>query len=577
MHTRSKRLSGLVALGAAALLLVAACSSKTGGNGNTKTNAASPGYAECQTKPDECNSGPRKNGGSLVVALGKLLPNFNANADDGALVETVEVLNLLLPTTYWFLPSGKAQWNSDLLASEPKITKKDPQTIEYKIKPDAKWGDGTPISADDYVFAWKTLDGHDKNINAAGTTGYDQIESVTGSDSGKTVTMVYKEPYADYQGLFNQLYPAHVAAKAGDLNTDAGLEAAFKSLYDQPTVSGGAYKVSAYDKATQITLVPNPNWYGKEKPSLEQITFKFLPDVTTQIPALRNKEIQGFNVQPNVDIFNQLQQMQDVQYEITSGYAWEHLTFNTKNKFLADPKLREAITDAIDRQAIIDKTVKPYFPSAKPLNNHMFVSSAQGYKDNYTKVAPNAGNGKLDEAKKILTEAGYTGVGGTLKDKAGQPITLTLRATGTAARKQTAEVLQSQLKQLGITLNFNVTNDLSGTLGNFDFDMIVFGFAGSPLLNGNKDIWKTGGGSNYTQWGDSQLDKLLDQMSTELDQNKRFDLLNQADEIAIKCFCDLTLYDKPNLQVITKDYINIRDNNAGSYFTYNSELWGLKA
>jgi peptide/nickel transport system substrate-binding protein len=576
MHVRSKRLTGLVALGASALLVIAACSSKSGGT-QQKGPQYSPGYAECQNKPDDCNSGPRKDGGQLIVALGKVLPNFNVNASDGNLVELVEVMNLILPSTYNFMPSGKAQWNTDLLASEPQVTSQNPQTVVYKIRPEATWDDGTPITADDFTYAWKTQRGTDKNIDIAGSTGYEQIKSVTGSDSGKTVTVVYDKPYPDWVGLFGGLYPAHIAAKAGDLNTDAGLEAAFKAQYAQPTWTGGAYKISAYDKTTQISLVPNPKWYGKDKPTLTQVVFKFITDPSQQVPALKNQEIQGFNVQPNRDIYDQLQSMQNVQYEITAGYSWEHLTFNTKNKFLTDQKLREAIMDVVDRQAIVDKTVKPYFPSAKPLGNHMFVSTAQGYKDNYSAVAPDQGNGKVDAGKKILTDAGYTGVGTALKTKNGEPVVLTLRSTGTAARQQTAELLQSQLKQLGITLNYKVTTDLSGTLDGHDYDIILFGFSGSSLLNGNLDIWRTDGGNNFTLWGDPKVDELLQDMSTNLDQAKRIDDLNQADVIAIKAAVDLPLFDKPNLQVITKDFVNIRDNNAGSYFSYNSQQWGVKA
>jgi len=575
MHVRSKRLTGLVALGASALLLVAACSSKTGGT--NKGPQYSPGYAECATKADDCNSGARKEGGQIVLAQGKTIPNFNVNADDGALVESVEIMNMVQPTPYWFYPSAKIVWNKDMLVSEPAIKSQSPQTIEYKIRPEAKWDDDTPINADDFIYAWKTLDGHDKKINAAGTTGYDQIQSVTGSDSGKTVTVVFKDPYADWKGLFTGLYPAHIAAKAGDISTDAGLEAGFKAQYAQPTWSGGPFKITSYDKPTQTTLVPNPKWYGFDKPTLTQVIFKPITDASQQIPALKNQEIQGANVQPSQTIYEQLQQMANVQFEITAGAAYEHLVLNTKSPQLADQKLREAILTAIDRQAIIDKTVKAYFPDAKPLGSHTLLSNQEGYEDTLSKVAPDQGNGKVDAAKKILSDAGYTGVGTALKDKSGKAVGFTLRSTGTAARKATAEIMQSELKQLGITVTYKVTDDLSGTLEQEDFDGIVFGFAGSPLLGGTVDIWKTGGGSNYTQWGDSQVDDYLKQMATSLDQQKRYQLLHQADEIITKAAVDLPMYLKPNLMMVTKDYVNIRDNNFGSYYTYNTQQWGVKA
>ena len=110
-----------------------------------------------------------------------------------------------------------------------------------------------------------------------------------------------------------------------------------------------------------------------------------------------------------------------------------------------------------------------------------------------------------------------------------------------------------------------------------DFDMIQFGFSASPLLSGDHDLWYKDAGNNFTHWSDPQSDALLDQMTQELDPAKQAALLNQQDAIMSKAFVDLTLYQKPNLQVATNQFINIRDNNAGSYFTYNTQQWGLNA
>src|SRR5690348_4208113 len=74
MRASSKRLTGLIALAAASVLVVSACSSSKGSA--DKGPAYSPGYAECQTKPDDCNSGARKDGGQIILALGKKLPGF---------------------------------------------------------------------------------------------------------------------------------------------------------------------------------------------------------------------------------------------------------------------------------------------------------------------------------------------------------------------------------------------------------------------------------------------------------------------------------------------------------------------
>jgi peptide/nickel transport system substrate-binding protein len=204
----------------------------------------------------------------------------------------------------------------------------------------------------------------------------------------------------------------------------------------------------------------------------------------------------------------------------------------------------------------------------------------QGYVDIIQKVAPDQGSGKIDVAKKVLTDAGYTfAADGKLKDKTGAavpPLGFTY-TKGKAQRAATGEVVQAQLKKIGIDVVIKTTDDLSGTLAAEDFDMIIFGWAFSPLKSTNQDLWKTGGGNNFTQWGDPKSDELLVQMATELDSKKVIDLLNQQDEILTKAAVVLSLFQKPNMQVTTKDYVNVRDNNSGSYFTYNTQEWGVKA
>ncbi|HEY7176030.1 MAG TPA: hypothetical protein VH442_14025, partial [Micromonosporaceae bacterium] len=152
---------------------------------------------------------------------------------------------------------------------------------------------------------------------------------------------------------------------------------------------------------------------------------------------------------------------------------------------------------------------------------------------------------------------------------------LTFVHTDTQVRDQSATLFQAYMKAIGITVNDKVTSDLGGTLSNFDFDIIEFGFSGSPLLTQDVALWHSKSGNNFTNWSSPESDQLLDQVSTELDAQKQADLLNQQDAIMAKQFVTLALYQKPNLQVTTNQYTNVRDNNAGSFFTYNSQQWGL--
>jgi peptide/nickel transport system substrate-binding protein len=577
MHIGRKGLGGLVALTVVGLLGVAACGTSTPTGSPAQSSL---GYKTCATNPDTCNSGNRKAGGDIVVALGKFPSNWNTLSSAGAVVETVQQENLIVPSTYIFQPSGKIAWNQDLLASEPQITNQKPQTVVYKLNPNAKWNNGTPINADDFIYAWKTNNGQDKNIPAASTTGYQSIKSVTPSDNGETVTVVYSTPYPDWKGLFTTLYPAWYAKqKVGGLDTNAQLEAAYKLFYNVPTGwSGGPYVLQNYQSQQSATFVPNPAWYGRDKPTLKTLTFKYITDQTQDVPALQNQEIQALNIQPDQDTVQQLSQIPGVNYEVSAGFSFEHLEVNAASKFMKDVALREAVFDAVNIQDMIDKTIKPFFPTAKVLYSHNMVPGVPGFTDVTKQVAPDAGTGNVTKAKAVLQAAGYTGIGTKLMaPNGGGPVTINFVHTDTQVRDQSAQLVQQYLSLLGITVNNKVTSDLGTTLANHDFDIIQFGFASSPLLTGDRDLWHTGGGNNYTNWGDPQSDRLLDQMAETLDPLQQAALLNQQDAILTKAYVSLPLYQKPNLQVATNQYVNIRDNNAGSYFTYNSQQWGLAA
>jgi peptide/nickel transport system substrate-binding protein len=575
MRTRSKRLGGLVAIAAASVLVISACGTSGGGD----KQQSSPGFAACEEKPNECNNGPTKPGGSIVVALEKGLPNFNTLDSEGNVFEAGQVMNAVTLTPFTNQPDNSVKWNKNFLAEEPKLLSTTPQTVQYKLRNEAVWDDGTPVSAKDFQWNWKSLNGKDcPKCTPASTSGYELITSVEGSDNDKTVTVTFKagEKYPDWEGLF-VLFPAHLAAQKGDLNTPAGLAAGFEFFKGTPNWSGGPYKIENYEKDVSVSLVPNEKYWGKDKAKLDKITFRIIEDQAQQIPALRNREVQMLISQPNADMVTQVSGMAGVNYNLMAGPTWEHFDLNNKNAALADVELRKAIFTATNRQEIIDKTVGPFFKKAAPLNNHNIMNGAPGYKDVITPTGQGAGN--VEAAKKILTDAGYKIEGGKLIGKNGQPVpAFRFRyTTGNQLRQQTGELWQNQLKQIGVEVKIEPTPSLGNTLSTGDFDFIVYAWVGTPFIADSKSLWHTTGGQNHTKWSNPQADTLLDAAAKELDPAKMRDLFNQAMEIMAKEANVLPLYQKPVFIAVYSDYVNIRNNPTAEGQTYNIEDWALKA
>lgn len=586
MRSGTTRLYGLIAISAAALTFAAACS--TSKTNNTPPPQTSVTWQQCVAKPNTCNSGPTKPGGTMLVTDEKAITSFFVADAASNTFDQAQIMNGLIPSPFIVRPDSSVVLNTDLMDSATLISTS-PQVVEYKIKQSAVWNDGTPINADDFMFAWKFQDGKDCPATAcpvAGTTGYDTITSITPKDNGKTVDVTWSAVYPDWRALFS-LWPSKVATqyaaqngKGATLFTSDGLAGAYKGFLneDHPLWSGGPYVISQYVKNQSTTLTPNPKWYGAVKPSLNQIIYKIILDPTQEIDALKNGEINVSAAQPTADMVTQVRSLPNTSYNLSAGPTWEHIDINLKNQWLADKALRQAIFTAINRQDIINKTVAPFFPTAAPLNNHNYMPGMSGYVDNVT--ATGQGTGDVAKAQGILEAAGYK------NDKAGQHLTNskgqqvgTLRFTYTqtnALRKTTALLVQASLAQLGITVKLTPVPDLS-VLGSGDFDMIVFAWVGGPFLSGNKDLWSTNGGGNYGHYSNTQVDQDLAKAAQDTDATQQATDFNAADVLMTQDAYVLPLYQKPVFIAVSNQFVNIRNNPTNSGPSYNMQEWGVRA
>ena len=574
-RARLAAVSAFVAVAA----LSAACGASSGGSSQTsgqKGGTIGTGnFTSCGARPDDCNSGTTKAGGTVTYTIEKTISGWNVNTAASNTFDYAEALDGVLPYVFPSAPDLKPFLNSDMMVSAEQ-TKADPQTLVYKIKSNAVWDDGTPINADDFEYAYLSQNLQKcPKCGAASTAGYDQITSLTGSDNGKTVTVVMSKPFADWKAMFATMYPAHIAEQHGDDGTPTGL-AASMTWFDKnrPTFSGGPYKITGYTKDASITETPNPKWYGATKPSLDRLIFRIITDQTQEVPALQNDEVQVIYPQPSADLVKQAKGISGVQTYLGKGLIWEHLDLNTKNQFLADKNLRKAVFTAISRKDIITRGVGQFVSGVQPLNNHMLLPGQAGYQDN---VTDGQGSGDVSAAKKILTDAGYTGVGSTLKTKDGKPVSFRCTySDGNTLRQQTCQVVQAELARLGIKVRLVPTPDLS-ILNNHDFDLVIFAWVAAPFpASGAFQDYNSTQSSNYTGNTDPKLDALLDQAVTDTNPATLSDLLNQADKQLESDSVELPLFQKPTFLAARAGIVNLRDNATLLGPPYDVSQWGLK-
>jgi len=590
------KLTNLVAAGAVVSLVVAlgACGDDGGDDG-----ATGRGFEDCVEDPNTCNSGDREDGGEITWTLDQSPDGFFPWSPEGGSVYTLQAIQGILPYTGQFMPDGEYQQNLDLLAAEPEITNEDPFQTTWQIREEAVWDDGTPITANDVIMTWMMSTPEDAGFctGCRPRSPETLIENIEAGDGGKSYTITYREGVSDPEwfasftsahGIVGGIAPSHVAVDNGFISggpdewDPAGLGEYFEFLNDNPPeFSGGPYLIEEFDIDNQVVKVPNPQWYGEEQPTLNRIVVRFLADESTWVPALQNGELNGASPAGWApDVVREVQGLENVRVNIQDGPSWEHIDLNLDNEWLGDVALRRAIFTAIDQQDLATRVYGDLYPEIEPLGNHVFGNDSQYYVDMLEGTGQ--GSGDVEMARQILADAGYEGMDGgagalTLDGEQIGP--LRLRSTTAPARVTAQQLIQSYLAEIGVQAEIEPTDDLGGTLVGQDYDIMEFGWSGSPLFFGTgQQYWQTGSGSNFGNYSNEEVDALIEQEQRAASPDESAELHNQMMEIVVSDAYVLPLFSTPVYVFVTDNYVNVRDNvNTSLRALYETKGWGVAA
>jgi peptide/nickel transport system substrate-binding protein len=557
---RSKRgVWRLLALLTVFSLILAAC----GGDDGDETG----GGEETETTTED-----QKSGGTVILAAEQEPESLNWLTSAHNTAWGSYIMGWVWPGAWYADPKGEKVQNKDLVTSV-ELTSEDPQTVVYKINKDAVWSDGTPITADDFKYYWEAQNGKNEAYQPAGTTGYEDIESVEGSDNGKTVTVKFAKKFADWDALFDFLLPAHAFAKAGGGDPIKGFNEGFvtETVDLANAVSGGPFKVTDFKRGQSMTLEKNEKYWGKPA-FLDKIIIPFITDATQQPAALENKEADVAFPQAQIDLVQQVKAIQGITSEIGFGTFWEHLDFNFENQHLGVKEVRQAVGKAIDRQEIVKRLPGQFSDEAKVLDNRIFKPGQDAYKANGAKEY---GKRDVAGAKKLLEQAGYAAGPDGIYAKGGNKLTLRITwRDPNPRRQQTAQLLQAQLKEAGIDAQLAPQPSFA-FLDEGNFDIALFGWTGGTVLSSNTSIYETDGGQNHAGHSNKQVDELFAKANVEFDQDEREDMMNQIDTLLWADLPTLPLFQVPEL-LAYRDTIQGPKYNGFQGPTWNAHQWSLK-
>ncbi|WP_028546553.1 ABC transporter substrate-binding protein [Paenibacillus taiwanensis] len=441
------------------------------------------------------------------------------------------------------------------------IETKDKQTYKIKLKPNAKWNDGTPFTTADVAFTLKLalnpkVDTSFKlafieGLNEIGKldekttdiTGLHIIDASTFEIRAKTPIdpLVFNERF----GVKVNYLPAHILKNVNPEKLST------HEYFQKPTVTIGPYRFTSYQKGQYVELAKNENYY-LDVPKIDRIFIKVLP-AANLVAQLQTGEIQMNSLPVGLVPITEYDKVKSFDnVHVTSAPASEpaELFFNTEK--LPDKRVRQAIAYALNRPLIVNQLLKGQaeiidggIPSSHPYFNK--------------KIKPYDYN--PEKAKQLLQEAGWD-----------YKRTLTfLIPVGNKVREQAADIVVQNLEQIG--LNIDVQKFDFPTLidkvekGEHDVTIFTRDYYIEPSLYFT--TYRSNDPDSVIRYHHPLVDELILKGEQEIDEQKRHVIYDQLQEVLHDEVPTLAVYSEKRLQVVSKQVLTGKPLNIGTFNQVN--------
>jgi len=491
---------------------------------------------------------------------------------------TTLILNTMLYGAYRVTPN--LQFQPQLIQGHPRVTR-NPFTLTYRIKRNARWNDGRPVSAADFIFTWRA---HvDPQVRAISRRGYEDIDRAVPLGT-KRVRFIFKKPFAPWKTLFGRPLPSHIFDNTEQLNT-YWMRRIENPKNGQP-IANGPFQFGSWREGSQLTVVRNTRFWGR-RANLSRITFRFVPDTQTQAQQIRGRELDMINPQPQLYLVP-LRRQRGVRVKTAMGPIWEHIDFNLGFRGRGDPALRnlfvrQAIAYGINREQIVQQLFRRsgIKRDLRVLHNPFFMNFSKFYKPYFNRYRHNP-----SRARQLLERNGCRRGGDGIYTCGGQRLAFRFTTTaGNQLRELTQQIIQQQLRQVGISLEIqNGPSEVvfGPVINNGTYDLFLFAWVGTPDPGGNVNIFGCPSGNpsspgrpqNRQGYCNATVTRLLERTETELRENRRMALFNQAAAIMANDVPLIPLYAKPDFLAHRSTVRNVVPNPSTTGPLWNSEqLW----
>lgn len=398
----------------------------------------------------------------------------------------------------------------------------DGKLYRFELNPKATFSDGTPVRASDVLFTLrKTIDPTSEAVQIA--AGFELLDVANSKVIDEhTIDVAFREPLATQLVRFKDVYviPEHVYSKGN-----------FRNDYNtQGVVGSGPYTLVRRVVGKEIVLEKRKDYWG-EAPHIQTVMFKIVNDHGTAWNALKQREIDETLIASDTWLREHNNPALTRYLEFRRFYAlnYNFIAWNERNALFADKRIRRALAMCIPVDGVINDL---YHGTARAMSGP-FTPDQWAYNPNVPVIRYDP-----EGAKQIFTAAGWTdknGDGVLENGKKNFEFDL-LALSGSATGKQLVQMVQAEMKKVGITVNLVILDGATAIQrilsGNYDASYLSWDLDPDPdpyaLFHSTQAPPR---GQNIVSYANPEVDKLIDSARRELDSSKRKDLYWRLHEI----------------------------------------------
>jgi peptide/nickel transport system substrate-binding protein len=425
----------------------------------------------------------------------------------------------------------------------------DDTTLRFVLRDDIVWSDGKKFSADDVIFTYNLI--ISPKVLTPYANSFKHIKSVEKVNDYEIVVK-YKYPYFKALETWTMsIVPKHKLQNQKDIMT---------SNFNQKPIGTNSYTLDKLKASNDIKLVSNKKFFDKQ-PNIENIVFHFIPDPNTQFLMLKANKLDLGGLTP-LQLEKQLDEQFHKNYNIYEkvANAYTYLGFNHSLQKWQNPKIKEAISLAIDRQELIDIL---FFGHGQVCTGP-FLPKTIGFNKNIKPIKQNQ-----QKAKQLLKDAGF--------DES-NPFEFTLTTNiNNSIRVYTAEIIQHQLSKIGVNMKIKTMEwqaFLNTVVTPRKFDTVMLGWS-MGLTPDAYSIWHSDniklGGFNFVGYKNPKVDNLIKKAEKIVDRERFGKIYEEIFATIVNDNPYLFLYIPNSITAVNKKIKNVSNSLIG--VTHNIEYW----